>query len=100
MNLEEFKLLIGLGRFFLLFTNKQLNVTKLLISDTKYAYIAIFGQDRLHTLDMHQSVFHAWTVTQIDGKLKHGEAITHDMLSEKGSVLALLDGLSRQVVEH
>mgnify|MGYP000605804375 CR=1 FL=1 len=55
--------------------------------------IAIFGQDRLHTLDMHQSVFHAWTVTQIDGKLKHGEAITHDMLSEKGSVLALLDGL-------
>jgi hypothetical protein len=49
---------------------------------------------------MYQCIVHAGAVTQVDRELEHGETITHDVLSEKGGIFALLDGFCRQVVKY
>ena len=98
--LEEFELLAwGIGLYGLAGI-ENLHVGKLFIGDAEHAYMATFWQDGPYTPHVHLGVLHTGAVAQIDGELKHGEAILHDLLTECGSRLALALGLGRKVEKH
>ena len=81
--LKQFQLLawgIGLLR---LGAIKQLYVAELLVGDAHDAYLAKLWQYGFYSLFMNFRILHAGTMTDIDGKLKHGEAILYQTLAEQ-----------------
>ncbi len=56
-------------------SQKQFKVAKLLVGDTKDADFTILRQKRFYSPNMNIRIFGARTMTNINRKLKHGEAI-------------------------
>ena len=79
---------------------ENLHLTKLLVGDTQYADVAKLRHERLYPLDVDLGILTAWTMSQIDGKLKHCETIGHDALAEIGVCFAFLLRLRRQIEKH
>ena len=79
---------------------ENLHFAKLLVGNTQNADVAKLGHERLHPLDMYLGVFIAWTMPQINRKLKHRETVGHDALAKSGVCLALFLRLRRQIKKH
>ena len=75
--LKQFELLARRIGLLWLATEKQLYVAKLLVGDAQNADLAKFGKHGFHTPAVYFSILHAGTVTDVDGELKHGEAVAH-----------------------
>ena len=72
---EQFKLNI-IGRWFLnLFFVKKFHWTELFICNWQNAHLTFGWKKRFYATDMHLGVFCTWTMTHIDGKLKHYEPV-------------------------
>ena len=79
---------------------ENLHLTKLFVGDTQDADVAKLRHERLHPLDVDFSILTAWAMSQIDGKLKHRETISHDALAEIGVGFPLLLRFRRQIEKH
>lgn len=79
---------------------ENLHFAKLLVGDAQYPNIAKLRHERLHPLDMHLRVFAAGTMPQVDRKLEHREAVSHDALAKIGVGLTLFLRLRRQIEKH
>ena len=69
---------------------ENLHFSKLFVGDAQNTDVAKLGHERLYPLDMHFGVLIAWAMSQINRKLEHCEAVSHDALAEFGVGLALL----------
>ena len=79
---------------------ENLHFSKLFVGDAQNTDVAKLGHERLHTLDMHFGVLIARTMSQINRKLEHREAVSHDALAEIGVGLTLFLRLRRQIEKH
>ena len=84
----------------LFFAGENFHIAELFVGDAQYSHVAVWGQHIFHAFYVHVSHFFAWAVAQIDGKLKHGETIAHNVLAESGIFFAFLLGFGGKVEEH
>ena len=98
--LKQFQLLpwrIGLLGFS---AEKQLNVSKLFVSDAQNSNLTKFGQDGFHSFSVNLCILHTGAMTNINGKLKHGEPVLNESFAEFGVFLDVLLGLCREVEQY
>ena len=79
---------------------ENLHVAKLFVGNAQDPDVAKLGHERLYPLDMHFCVLITRTVPQINGKLEHGESVSHDALAKSGVCLTLFLRLRRQIEKH
>ena len=97
---EQFKLNI-IGRWFLnLFFVKKFHWAELFICNWQNAHLAFGWKKRFYATDMHLGVFCTWTMTHIDGKLKHYEPVWNQPFPEVGILLPLFLCISRKIEEN
>ena len=87
---EQFQLHARWHHLNRLISAKQVNVAKLLVRDRHDSYIAGFGEKRLHALHVNECILHAGTVTAVDGKLKHNEAVLYQVRAKLGGIMPVL----------
>lgn len=70
-----------------IFSEKYLHHTELLIGDGQYTNISFRRQKPFNSFNMDIRIFSARAMPDINGKLKHGETVRHDILPESGGNL-------------
>lgn len=97
---KQLQLLSGSVHALWLLAVEYLYVSKLLIGDAEYPDLSVFWQEGFNSLDVNVGIFLTRTMTNVNGKLKHGETVFQQFLPELISRLTVFLRLSRQIEQN
>ena len=97
---KQLQLLARRVHCFRLAVAENLHFSKLFVGDAQNTDVAKLGHERLYPLDMYLGILIAWAMSQINRKLEHCEAVSHNALAEIGVGLTLFLRLRRQIEKH
>ena len=100
IKLKKFQLLLDMRKFSIFSPYEKFHCGELSVGDAHNPDIPIFREQALNSADMDIRILNGRTLSQINGKLKHGKSVAQKLLPELGSHLALLLCFGRQIKEH
>lgn len=78
---------------------EEFYLCELLVRYAQYPDMSVGGQDGFDSLDVDSGIVHRGAMAYVDGKLKHGESIAHDVFSKFGGSLSIFFCFCGQIVE-
>src|SRR5690606_27247499 len=83
-----------------IFTANKFYGSKLLVCTHQNSNFPFVGQQSFDPFDMDLRIFPAVTMSDVNGKLKHNESITHDFFSKSGMILPILLCFGRKIKKY
>jgi len=98
--LKQFQLLGHCGQVGFFFGEKEFHLSELFVGNAENTYFSFGGQTFLDAFDVHFGVFFAGTMPQVDGKLKHIEAVVYQRFPKLCGNAALPFGFGWQIKKN